>query len=94
MLNSARERMMADYEKLLSMEPSTAFPYNDLGNLTIAHYDREIQSNPSDEENYLNRGRLKFESGDQEGANADFELAIEINRSCTLKVLSYWLMSV
>jgi len=52
------------------------------GMIAASDYNRAIEQNPKDAAAYVDRGKLKFNKGDKEGAMADYNRAIELDPRC------------
>ena len=53
-----------------------------------ADYDRCIEINPSFADAYANRGNIKFERGDREGACQDWNIAKDLGKEMTSRLLN------
>jgi tetratricopeptide (TPR) repeat protein len=69
-----RNQYLAQLSKAVTL-PGLAGEYR----AATADYDRAIELNPDDADNYINRGRVNSDLGDYQAAIADYDRAIELN---------------
>ncbi len=84
------DRAIADFEKVIALNPKDAAAYNNRGvvygmkgevDRAIADFDKVIALNPKDAKAYNNRGFAYIKKGDKDQAIADFRKALEIDPS-------------
>ena len=89
-LRGDRNGALADYNRVLALNPKEPVGYNNRGrvrevtgdlNGAMADYNRAIALNPRYGLVYRNRGNLKQRRGDTNGAIADFNQALKLGVS-------------